>query len=149
MPTFDLPIRYWIAPVCNTNKYTYSCLHKIYLEAKPNWLGTVFPKGLIYWGPIVGNQMSRVHMHLRPNASQPFSNGFIVNTPASKQACNAGAFLSSKLYYHAKCNTMQPALITTCCKTNRPWLCHLRFLELIRLDFIFPYSLWIFWYSSN
>ena len=120
----------------------------IYCPWGPYWLGTVLPKGPINWGPnnwgpIVGDQMSKVHMYLRPNVSPAFFQRFYCQYPCfkGKQACNAGAFLSSELYYHAKCNTMQPTLITTCCKTNRPWLFHLRFLEFIRLDFIFPYSL--------
>ena len=36
-----------------------------------NWLGTVCPEGPINWGPIVANQISRDHMRLGPNVSQP------------------------------------------------------------------------------
>ena len=36
-----------------------------------NWLGTVCPEGPINSGPIVGDQMSRDHMCLGPNVSQP------------------------------------------------------------------------------
>ena len=32
-----------------------------------NWLGTVWPEGPIHWGPIVEDQMSGDHIHLRPN----------------------------------------------------------------------------------
>ena len=34
-------------------------------------MGTVGPEGPINWGPIVGDQMSRDHMCLGPNVSQP------------------------------------------------------------------------------
>ena len=37
-----------------------------------NKLGTVYPEGPINWEPIVRGEMSRDHMCLGPNVSQPF-----------------------------------------------------------------------------
>ena len=61
----------------------------------PNWLGTVCPEGPINWGPIVRDQMSRDHMRLGPNVSQP-ENLPCKIYPDFFQACHTYSYKSEK-----------------------------------------------------